>query len=220
MGKTRKSKPKAAKVNPVGIPSLREISLDEELLASEANPEGAIAAISEQLQSVSVEEKMCGIQALAFIAQNPQKAAPIIESDIVKIAAPLLMDTSQPIRSAVAGALRNLSLCGVEVCENLVEQDVLTPLLVLLNEYANNVEWVPVFDKTVARCEQLDQVSDTFLQAINLVWNLCESTSIALENFNQTSVLHSFIRYLDHKVFGIDICKFSIISFAYSGNNF
>lgn len=207
MGKTKKSKVKAAKVNPIGIPSVQDVELDEELLANEAHPEGAIAAISEQLQSVCLEEKMCGIQALAFLALNPQKAQTIVESEIVKIVSPLLMDPNPSVRNAVAGALRNLSLCGIEVCENLVEQDVLTPLLTLLNEYAHNVEWTPVFDRSVTHYEQLDQFSDTFLQAINLVWNLCESDSIALDNFNQTTVLQSFVRYLDHSVFGIDIGK-------------
>lgn len=211
MGKARKSKPKAAKVNPLGIPSARDVNLDEELLASEAHPEGAIASIAEQLQSACLEEKMCGIQALAFIALNPQKATSIIESDIIKIVSPLLMDANQSVRNAVAGALRNISLCGIEICENLVEQDVLTPLLTLLNEYALNVEWVPVFDRSIVHCEQLDQISDTFLQAINLVWNLCESDSIALDNFNQTSVLQSFVRFLDYRVFGIDICKLNSI---------
>lgn len=206
MGKTRKSKTKT-KVNPVGIPSEREFSMDDELLAGQSHPESTIAAISDQLQSTSIEEKMCGIQAMAFLSLNPQKAKAIIESDIVKIAAPLLMDTNKSVRNAVAGALRNLSLCGVDVCENLVEQDVLTPLLALMNEYANESDWVPVFDKSVPSAEQLDQTSDTFLQAINLVWNLCESTSLALEHFNQTNILHSFIRCLDYKVFGIDICK-------------
>lgn len=207
MGKTRKTKPKAAKVNPLGIPSVRDVNLDEELLTNEAHPDGAIGSIAEQLQSACLEEKMCGIQALAFISLNPQKATAIVESDIVKIVSPLLMDANQSVRNAVAGALRNISLCGIETCENLVEQDVLTPLLTLLNEYATNVEWVPVFDRSVPHCEQLDQLSDTFLQAINLVWNLCESDSIALENFNQTTVLQSFVRFLDYRVFGIDICK-------------
>lgn len=207
MGKTKKSKAKSPKVNPIGIPTVRDLDLDEELIANEAHPEGAIASIAEQLQSPCLEEKMCGIQALAFLALNPQKAQAIVDSDIVKIVSPLLVDANLSVRNAVAGALRNLSLCGIEVCESLVEQDVLTPLLTLLNEYAHNVEWQPVIDRSVAHCEQLDQLSDTFLQAINLVWNLCESDSIALENFNQTTVLQSFIRYLDYRIFGIDICK-------------
>lgn len=207
MGKTRRTKNKSkAKVNPTGLDDFHH---DDELLASEAHPENTISVIREQLQSASVEEKMCGIQSMAFLSLNQQKAKAMVDSDIVKIAAPLLMDANKSVRNAVTGALRNLSLCSVEICENLVEQDLLTPLLTLMNEYANVTDWVPVFDKSVPHAEQSDQTSDTFLQAINLVWNLCESTSLALEHFNQTNILQSFIRYLDYSVFGIDICKYS-----------
>lgn len=55
--------------------------------------------------------------------------------------------------------------------------------------------------------DQLDVTGDTFLHAVNLVWNLCESTSVALHHFNQTNILESFVRFLNYPVFGIDICK-------------
>lgn len=206
MGKTRKSKPHQAKVNPIGIPSVRDITLNEELFGDlDEHPDGPIGTLVDQLQSISIEEKMCGLQALSFMCQHQQRIPEIIESDIVKIIASWLMDKNKSIRNATAAALRNLSVCGIEVCETLVEQDVLTPLLVLLNEYALATEWVPSFDQHLKG--QLDEYSDTFLQAINLVWNLCESTSIALENFNQTRVVESFLRCLNFNVFGYDIGK-------------
>lgn len=209
MGKTRKPHYRAKKTNPVGIPSLRDISLSDEL-NNDDHPENAIAAIKDQLQSACTEEKMCGLQAMAFLSLNQKKAERICESEIIKIAAPLLMDPNKNIRNAVAGALRNISLCGVEICENLVEQDVLTPLLTLVNEFTNAVDWTPVIDRSVAHIEQLDVDGDTLLQAINLVWNLCESTSVALQSFNQTNILESFIRFLNYAVYGIDICKSAI----------
>lgn len=208
MGKTKKPRPKSAKVNPIGIPSVEDVQFNEELLGAEAHEDGPIAALIEQLQSVSVEEKMCALQALTVLCrQSPQRTNEIIESEIVKIIASWMMDPNKSIRNATAGALRSLSLCGIEVCENLVEQDVLTPVLALLNEYAQTSDWVPIFDKHMN--DQIDERSDTFLQAINIVWNLCESTSIALENFNRTSVLSSFIRCMDYTVFGYDIGKYT-----------
>lgn len=204
MGKTRKPRFRAKKVNPVGIPSLRDISLNDEL--SNENSEAALAAIRDQLQSGSTEEKMCGLQAMAFLSLNQAKAVAICETDIIRIAGPLLIDANKNIRNAVAGALRNVSICGVEICEALVEQDVLTPLLTLVNEYTSS-EWVPVFDNSVEHVAQLDVAGDTFLQAVNLVWNLCESTSVALQHFNHSNILESFVRFLNYRVYGIDICK-------------
>ena len=198
MGKTRKSKPKT-KVNPVGIPSLQE-ALDDEF-ENDVHPETAVGTMSEQLQSAIVEEKMCGLQSLAFLSLNETKVAGIVESELVKIAAPLLMDPNKNIRNATAGAMRNLSCCGTEVCDSLVEQDVLTALLTLLSEYAAAGDWTPTFDAN----NQLDQSSDTFLHAVNILLNLCESTSDALDSFNQTNLLPTFIRCLDNKVFGLDI---------------
>lgn len=203
MGKMRKTKTHAAaaKVNPTGLPSVRDM---EEMFGDEEHPEGPIAALVDQLQSISVEEKMCALQALSFICQNQQRTQEIQESDIVKIIASWLIDPNQSIRNATSGALRNLSTCGDEVCEQMVKQDVLTPLLALFTEYAGKPDWTPTFDKSLNN--QIDETSDTFLQAINLLWNLCESTSMALEDFNQTPhIVESFLRCLNFNVFGFDI---------------
>lgn len=206
MGKTRKPRYRAKKSNPVGIPSLRDISLNEELNSDE-HQEGALVAIRDQLQSSNTEEKMCGLQAMAFLSLNQKKATAMCEGDIIRISVPLLVDPNKNIRNAVAGALRNISICGVDICEVLVEQDILTPLLTLINEYTSSVDWVPSIDRTISHVEQLDIAGDTFLQAVNLVWNLCESTSVALQHFNQANILESFVRFLNYTVFGIDICK-------------
>lgn len=72
----------------------------------------------------------------------------------------------------------------------------------MLNEYAQDGEWVPNFDGALG---QLDIRSDTFLQAINLLWNLCESSTLALETFNQSQLISSLIRCLDYNIFGLDI---------------
>lgn len=106
------------------------------------------------------------------------------------------------IRHAAAGAIRNLSAVSVDICENLVEQDVFTPLVMLLTQYTNN-DWIPSHEN---KTNQLDQKSDTFLQAVNIVWNLCESTSVALEYFNQSNMLENcFIRCLNCEIFGMEI---------------
>lgn len=214
MGKTRKSKTHVPKVNPVGIPSVRDMNLDDELDNGE-HTEGGIALIAEQLQSASVENKMIALQSMTFLSASRDKALAMVANHIVKIAAPLLVDANKNIRNAVAGALRTMSEGGLSVCEGLVEQDVLTPLLALLNEYANAGDWAPVVDRSIVHVEQLDHMADTFLQAVHLVLNLCEADVLALEHFNQTNILQSFIRYLDFKVFGIQIGK-TIPTVSYS----
>lgn len=199
MGKTKKGKTKPHKINPTGLMSMSDVDLDES--------GGPINSILDQLQCANSDEKMCGLQALSTLCQKEHNIQAIVDSEIVRIAAPLLVDQDINIRHAAAGALRNLSAVSVEICENLVEQDVLTPLLILLNQYVNN-DWVPTNDKKV---NQLDQKSDTFLQAVNIVWNLCESTSVALESFNQSQLLQSFVRCLNPEVFGKEIGELKMI---------
>ncbi|XP_073824399.1 HEAT repeat-containing protein 3 [Musca autumnalis] len=204
MGKTRKNKTRfALKVNPIG---LEASEVDDFLNACdeyETSGVGPIESIRDQLQNVNIEEKLNGLQSLAVLTASKDKVTAICQSDVVRIAAPLLCEKDDSVRNAAAGALRNLSVNGTEVCDFLVEQDVLTPLLALLSEYAQNNDWKPSFDANM--CNQMDLKSDVFLQAINLLWNLCESTSIAVETFNQSKLLESFIRCLDFNVYGIEI---------------
>ncbi|XP_013101646.1 HEAT repeat-containing protein 3 [Stomoxys calcitrans] len=204
MGKTRKSKAKfGLKVNPIG---LEANEVDDFLNACEefeSSGSGPIESIRDQLQNANIEEKLNGLQSFAVLTASKDKVAAICQSDTVRIAAPLLCEKDLSVRNAAAGALRNLSVNGTEVCDFLVEQDVLTPLLALLAEYAHDNEWRPTFDENM--CNQMDLRSDIFLQAINLLWNLCESSSIAVDTFNQTNLMGSFIRCLDFNVFGLDI---------------
>lgn len=204
MGKTRKQRFRTNKPNQGAAQNLRDAIFNEEFNGDDQS-EDAFIAIREQLQSASTDEKMIGLQSIAFLSLNPKKTEAMCESDIVRIASPLLVDPNANIRNAVAGALRNISLGGINICEVLVEQDVVTPLLSLMDEYISNVNWVPTIDRSVSHVEQLDLSADTFLQAVNLMWNLCESTSVALQRFNQANILESFMRFLNHTVFGIDI---------------
>lgn len=204
MGKTRKQRFHTKKPNQSEAQNLHDALFNEEFNGDD-HSENAFIQIREQLQSASTDEKMIGLQSMAFLSLNPKKTEAMCESDIIRIASPLLVDPNANVRNAVAGALRNISLCGINICEVLVEQDVVTPLLSLMDEYISNVTWVPTIDRSVSHVEQLDLSADTFLQAVNLMWNLCESTSVALQRFNQANMLESFMRFLNYTVFGIDI---------------
>lgn len=164
-------------------------------LGERANP---VETIQKQLASANNEDKMCGLQTLSMLCQNERDIQPILGSDIVRTVCPLLVDPDVNIQHSAAGAIRNLSAVSVDVCEKLVELDAFTPLLTLLNSYAKD-EWKP------SNTNDLDQRSDTFLQSVNIVWNLCESTSLAVETFNQSQLLRSFVRCLNFDIYGIDI---------------
>lgn len=203
MGKTRRNRVRfpGSRIDPVGF---NAISITTENLDDMTETDsGPIESCRDQLQNANIEEKINGLQALAVMASSKEKVYTICNTNIIRIAAPLLCEKDLAIRNAAAGALRNLSVCGTEVADFLVEQDVLTPLLVLLDEYIKDTQWTPSFDATMNN--QIDLKSDVFLQAINLLWNLCESSSQALDMLNQTQLIDGLIRCLDYKLFGLDI---------------
>lgn len=193
MGKIRKPRSKPINSNPIGSMEITE----EENIDDRLNP---VEIIQKQLNSANNEDKMCGLQTLSMLCQNERNIQAILNSEIVRIVGPFLVDADHNIQHSAAGAIRNLSAVSVDVCEKLVELDAFTSLLVLLNEYAK-LEWKPTIDSHGG----LDQRSDTFLQAVNIVWNLCESTSLAVETFNQSQLLRSFVRCLNYEVYGLDI---------------
>lgn len=96
MGKAKKSKPKAHK-SPIGLAS-RDIS---DLEAEDRV--GPINSILEQLQSFNNEDKQCGMQALSTLCQRESNTEDIVNSEVVKIVSPLLLDQDKNIRHAAAG---------------------------------------------------------------------------------------------------------------------
>lgn len=81
-----------------------------------------------------MEEKYCGLQTFALFIESPENVDKAIEGGVVKVVAPLLIDSDGSVRNAAAGSLRNLSAIQLEVCDALMEQDVMTPLICYFHE--------------------------------------------------------------------------------------
>lgn len=162
MGKTKRGRlSSSSNLSPLGL-SRRFKSVDGSLIEECQNGPLYIESIRDQLQNCNKEEKLNGLQSLAVLSASKEKVAAICSTDIVRIAAPLLFEQDDSLRNAAAGALRNLSVCGSEVCEYLVDQDILTPLIALLSEYFNDNRWIPSIDESMNG--ELDLKSDVFLQ--------------------------------------------------------
>ncbi|CAG4978619.1 unnamed protein product [Parnassius apollo] len=191
MGKVRKRKPNKTKNNIIAENIDEEIPVDSK--------ENVIQTILDQLQGVNVEEKYCGLQTFALLIESPENIEQTIERGLVKVVAPLLLDPAGPVRNAAAGVLRNLSAVQLEVCDTLMEQDVMTPLLSFFHEHTET--WTPEINSKT----KLEDV-DTIIQCINLLLNLCESSDLAVKYLGQSRVLSILLpRYLDIATFGCDI---------------
>ncbi|XP_063822156.1 HEAT repeat-containing protein 3 [Ostrinia nubilalis] len=192
MGKVKKSRPARTKKNVVESHSVEE----EEMPVD--SKENALQTILDQLQTANVEEKYCGLQTLAMLIESPENIDEIINRGIVKVAAPLLIDAASSVRNAAAGTLRNLSTVKLEVCDQLMEQDIMTPLTCYYHEHA--AEWTPE-----SNSKTKDDDKDTFIQCTNLLLNLCESSELAVKYLGQSKILDILPRYLNLSVFGCDV---------------
>lgn len=86
------------------------------------------------LQAADVEEKYCGLQTLGLMIESPENVPHIIGRGLVKVAAPLLLDHASSVRNAAAGTLRNLSTVGMDTCDAMMEQDIMTPVTCYFHE--------------------------------------------------------------------------------------
>lgn len=167
---------------------------------------GPVETMLEQIQSPSVDEQLSGLQLLATLTENPSHVVAIMELEIIRIIGPYLAAPNNPgLRLATVGALRNVSACGVEVCDSLYEQDLMTPLLALLNEYRDDWEPAAKDASTATASKQVDARSEVFLSAVHLLSNLCESCSEALDWFNNSHLLEPLLRCLDQTRYGLEI---------------
>ncbi|XP_026319667.1 HEAT repeat-containing protein 3 isoform X2 [Hyposmocoma kahamanoa] len=191
MGKIRKLRPSKHKKGGAD-------SSDEEEQVPIDSKENAIQTILDQLQAANVEEKYCGLQTFAMLIENPENVEQVLSQGIVKSVAPLLLDPAGSVRNAAAGALRNLSTTKLETCEALMEQDVMTPLVMYFHELAET--WTPDPNSKFK-----DEDAETFVQNVHLLLNLCESSELAIKYLGQSRILDILCRYLAISVFSTDI---------------
>ncbi|XP_036952045.1 HEAT repeat-containing protein 3 [Acanthopagrus latus] len=192
MGKSKTTKFKRPQFNSVGLPAVavKEADLEEEELGDESCP---AAELLEKLQSPSADVREFACASISRVVQQSQTIPGFLQRDAVRRLGPMLLDKSLNVRETATGALRNLSACGgQEVCEDMVKHDVMTPLTALLRECCAGFE-----SASVSMTEQKNAVEDVANEAVNLLWNLCESSSQALSLFNKVGLLDVVIQCLE-----------------------
>ncbi|XP_012735661.2 LOW QUALITY PROTEIN: HEAT repeat-containing protein 3 [Fundulus heteroclitus] len=200
MGKSKTTKFKRPQFNSVGLPvsAVKEADEPEGELDEESCP---AAELLEKLQSPSADVREFACASISRVVQQRQTIPGFLQRDAVRRLGPMLLDGCLAVRETAAGALRNLSACGgQEVCEDMVKHDVMTPLTALLRECCAG------FDTTaVAMKNQRNPVEDVANEAVNLLWNLCESSSQAVFLFNKSGVLDAVVQCLERHPHNVDL---------------
>ncbi|XP_056227415.1 HEAT repeat-containing protein 3 [Seriola aureovittata] len=192
MGKSRTTKFRRPQFNAVGLPvnAVKEAEPEEDEYGDDDCP---AAELLEKLQSPSADVREFACASISRVVQQSQTIPGFLQRDAVRRLGPMVLDSSLAVRETATGALRNLSACGgQEVCEDMVKHDVMTPLTALLRECCAGFESADMQIK-----DQKNAVEDVANEAVNLLWNLCESSSQALSVFNKAGLLDLVVQCLE-----------------------
>uniref|UniRef100_A0A673XYB6 HEAT repeat containing 3 n=1 Tax=Salmo trutta TaxID=8032 RepID=A0A673XYB6_SALTR len=192
MGKSKTNKFRRPQFNAEGlsVTAVKEVEEDHDGVDSPAGE------LLEKLQSPSADVREFACASISRVVQQSQTIPGFLQRDAVRRLGPLLLDRSLAVRETATGALRNLSACGGhEVCEDMVKQDVMTPLTALLRET----------NDALSLKGQKNTVEDVANEAVNLLWNLCESSSQALSVFNKAGILDVILQCLERHTHNIKL---------------
>ncbi|XP_035275864.1 HEAT repeat-containing protein 3 [Anguilla rostrata] len=192
MGKSKNKKFKRPQFSAEGLPVSAVKNVDDE-----EEVESPADELLEKLQSPSADTREFACASISQIVQQSQAMPAFLQRDAVRCLGPLLLDRSLSVRETAAGALRNLSACGgVDVCEDMVKKDILTPLTALLREcctgFDSSSDLLPKSPK-----DQKNLVEAVANEAVNLLWNLCECSGQAISVFNKAGLLNVVIQCLE-----------------------
>uniref|UniRef100_A0A8C7TJF7 HEAT repeat containing 3 n=1 Tax=Oncorhynchus mykiss TaxID=8022 RepID=A0A8C7TJF7_ONCMY len=157
----------------LSVTAVKEVEEDhDEVCDGVDSPAGELL---EKLQSPSADVREFACASISRLVQQSQTIPGFLQRDAVRRLGPLLLDRSLAVRETATGALRNLSACGGhEVCEDMVKQDVMTPLTALLRECCAVFET----NDALSLKGQKNTVEDVANEAVNLLWNLCWSVNL------------------------------------------
>ncbi|XP_045074662.1 HEAT repeat-containing protein 3 [Coregonus clupeaformis] len=202
MGKSKTNKFRRPQFNAEGlsVTAVKEVEEDhDEVCDGVDSPAGELL---EKLQSPSADVREFACASISRVVQQSQTIPGFLQRDAVRRLGPLLLDRSLAVRETATGALRNLSACGGhEVCEDMVKQDVMTPLTALLRECCAGFET----NAALSLKGQKNTVEDVANEAVNLLWNLCESSSQAVSVFNKAGILDVILQCLERHTHNIKL---------------
>lgn len=196
MGKTRAKKRRCFRKIPTGLPSVKEAQNEAQ---ENSNLSAKTLPLLEKLTSTTSSERECACAGLANLVFERGAIPTLLNQDIVRRLGPLLIDNDRGIQEGAAGTLRNLSVAGgPEVCEKMVEQDVMTPLSTFVRQ---SLDVLGAMNESLRNSKIQRQAASLAIQAVSLLWNLCENCSTAVDIFNCQGLLPCLVSCLESDVY-------------------
>jgi len=174
MGKARKTKSKNGRTDPVGLNGANGHVENTE----EKSEEKIMSNIMEQLQSSNPEDKICGCQSLGSLSCLEIINKLILSKKLIRAVAPLVIEKEEMVQLSALGALRNISSINTDTAEEMVNQDIMTPVESFFSNYRNK----QIEDLT-------DNDFEVLNEGVNLLWHLVEASPTASNLFKQSGIL-------------------------------
>lgn len=109
-----------------------------------------------------------------------EKLQKMVDAGLLKKLIPRMVDPLKMVRLYAIGAIRNISVTGgIEICELMTSQNVITPLVKIIAESAT----AETFEKNDLHLVQVLE------QSVALLSNLCESCQAAINELTQGQLL-------------------------------
>jgi len=209
MGKSKKArKGLTSRDDPVGLDSaILELEKGLDLEFGSKGASSMVENILAQLQSTNPEDRICGCHSIASLASKQEVREELLKVKVARICGPLLQDSDQLVVQAAAGCLHNLSCEGVEVVEQLVEQDIITPLASLMGQFR-------ILSKVVD-----EKRIRTIVDSLGLMWNMMEQSQIATDIFNRENLIDIVLQFLDTQRFPASLVQASLSLLATACDN-
>ncbi|KAL9976106.1 hypothetical protein ACROYT_G013356 [Oculina patagonica] len=197
MGKTKARKRTSFRYRPTGLPSVKEALTDAQDNAGTIGVK--TLPLVEKLTSALSSERECACAGLANLVFDHGAIPALLQQDVVRRLGPMLIDDNRGIQEGAAGTLRNLSLGGgPEVCVKMVEQDVMTPLSTFVRQ---SLDALGAINESPGNSEFKRQSTSLAIQAVSLLWNLCESSDVAVDIFNKQGLLPYLVSSLKTDIY-------------------
>ncbi|KAF1318975.1 hypothetical protein FI667_g13462, partial [Globisporangium splendens] len=198
MGKTKKIRSMSHKkqVPPTGGLSQVELEADQDMDMATMQPDEAEMFRGLVNLQGSIREATCVTLATMFgdVSDEAQekklreKLQKMIDAGLLKKLIPRMVDPLKMVRLHALGALRNISVTGgIEICELMTSQNVITPLVKIITEHAT----AETFEKNDLHAMQVLE------QSVALLSNLCESCQAAINELTQGNLLDPIMLIAD-----------------------
>ncbi|XP_062501544.1 HEAT repeat-containing protein 3-like [Corticium candelabrum] len=181
MGKLKTKKRGKHRVKPTGLQSTSE-ALKEQL---DIEVTDHMLPHLEELSSPSADTRECACACLANLVSDSRAIPQMLKLGVVKRLGSLLVDESERVRLGAAGCLRNLTLEGHETCASIIEDDVMSSLVVFFRQSIGQMQNLSPSARQSVKCQTYGMVE----QALHLLWNLTEGSPVAVSIFNQQNLM-------------------------------